>query len=102
MKFKVGYSKLQLESAVDFISGNNIWFKNKKDVIRKAILNCMKDLAADPSLVFEGTMGFTIIADTSYEGIDNDESSIHFDISVNPSLGKDLDEDDYIESYINE
>lgn len=99
MEVKIIYSKEQLESAVDFISENNNYFLGQKEYIRDSILKNMKRIAADPEQFITGTMGYVLWGDREFEGMDCDENTIHFDITVKPNLGVDEDET-YIEEVL--
>lgn len=101
MEVRITYSKEQLEAAVDFISDNNIYFLGKKEEIRQSILDMMRKIAKDPDDFINGTMGFVLWGEREFEGMNSDENTIHFDITVNPNLGSDEDET-YIEEVLNE
>lgn len=99
MEVKLSYSKGQLEAAVDFISENNKYFLGKKQEIRDSILKSMRRIAQDPEQFINGTMGYVVWGDREFEGMNCDENTIHFDITVKPDLGSD-EEDEYIEEVI--
>jgi hypothetical protein len=87
MKVNITYSKIQLERAVQFISLHNKSFFGQTKQIKKIILKEIDKLVADIDVVFAGTMGFIIIADRSFEDLDNDENNCRIEIFVDPALG---------------
>lgn len=100
MEVKITYSKPQLEAAVKFIARNNSHFQGQTDYIRNSILEHMRKLALQPDEWLSGTMGYVLWGDREDEGIDSDENSIRFEISVDPSLGYDIDSEDYAEENV--
>lgn len=100
MEVKISYSQPQLEAAVRFIARNNEHFRGQKDYIREEILKHMRRIAADPEQWWGGTMGYTLIGDRIDESIDFDQNEITFEILVDPNLGADIDEDDYVQEVI--
>jgi len=97
MEIRISYSQLQLDSAVEFISNNNQSFLGKDEEIRNTIQEAMVSLARDPEAMHLGTMGFTLIADREFEGIDSDENVCRVEILVDPSIHliDELDENDF-------
>jgi len=100
MEVKLTYSSQQLEDAVKFISRNNTHFLGQSDYIRDEILKHMREIARDPEAWSGGTMGYMLIGDRTDEGMDSDENTIHFDITVDPALGRDHEDTDYIEEIV--
>ena len=100
MEVKITYSKPQLEAAVKFIARNNPHFQGQKDYIRDQILEHMRRIALQPGEWLAGTMGYVLWGDREDEGLDSDENSIRFEISVDPSLGYDIDSEDYQEEMV--
>src|SRR5258708_5192934 len=100
MDVKLIYSKPQLEAAVNFIAKHNQHFLGQKDYIRSSILEDMRRVASDPEQWMSGTMGYLLMGDRTDEGIDSDDNSIHFDISVDPALGYDTQSEDYVEEIV--
>lgn len=98
MEVRITYSKEQLDAAVEFISTHNSYFLGKKDYIRESILKSMRRIAKDPEQWINGTMGYVLWGEREFEGMNNDENTVHFDISVNPAL--DCEEDTYIEETV--
>jgi hypothetical protein len=86
MEIRISYSQLQLDSAVEFISNNNQSFLGKEEEIRNTIQETMVNMARDPEAMNLGTMGFTLIADREFEGIDSDENVCRIEILVDPSM----------------
>lgn len=101
MQVTIMYSIPQLEAAIKFISKHNEYFKGQNDRIRESIIGTMKQIALDPEQIYGGTMGYTIIADKEFEGIDIERNFCFMEILVSPALGQDYSEDDYIEEEIN-
>jgi hypothetical protein len=97
MEVKITYSKTQLELAVKHIARNNNHFQGKKDYIRDSILDHMERIACNPDSWMGSSMGYYLIGDREDEGIDCDENRIHFELWIDPSLGYDIDIDDYAE-----
>jgi len=97
MEIRISYSQLQLNNAVEFISNNNQSFLGKDEEIRNTIHETMISLAQDAEVMHLGTMGFTLIADREFEGIDSDENVCRIEILVDPSLHliDELDENDF-------
>jgi hypothetical protein len=100
MEVKISYCKTQLEAAVKFIARNNEHFLGQKDFIRDEILKHMKKIAADPEQWWGGTMGYTLIGDRIDESIDFDQNEITFEILVDPNLGADVEENDWVNEVI--
>lgn len=98
MEVRIIYSKEQLEAAVDFISIHNAYFRGKNDYIRDCIIKTMRRIAKNPEEWINGTMGFVLWGDREFEGMNSDENTVHFEISVNPAL--DCAEDTYVEETI--
>lgn len=96
MEIRISYSQIQLDSAVEFISNNNQSFLGKNEDIRNTIQETMISLARDPEAIHLGTMGFTLVADREFEGIDSDENVCRIEILVDPSLSL-IDEIDEID-----
>jgi hypothetical protein len=86
MEVRVIYSKKQLEAAVKFIAKYNENFLGQTEYIRKHIVEHMRLVALEPAQWLAGTMGYVLWGDREDEGIDSDENSIRFDISVDPAL----------------
>lgn len=101
MEVKYSYSKTQLEETVKYISRKNEHFQGQKDYIRNEIMRTMDELAKNSESLFAGTMGFIVIADREFEGIDGDSNTVLFEFVVNPALCMDIDAEDYIEEIIN-
>lgn len=102
MDVKVVYSQLQLEYAVGFLSVNNSSFLGQENEIRQTILNEINHLVGDPNIPFVSVMGFTLISDWTFAGIDFDENICHIEILVDPSINDDDagDEEDLIETNV--
>lgn len=88
MEVQINYSQTELDKAVEFISKHNPTFYGQDDTIRATILDCMKEVALNPKSWIMGTMGFMLIGDREDEGIDSDNNIIHYEILVNPAMGK--------------
>ncbi len=101
MEVKYSYSLAQLESAVKFISKNNKSFVRKNSYIRSYILEMMNRLIPDYGTTYLSTMGFTLLAERDVENIDNNYYSCHINILVDPSLGKDMEDDDLVDESMN-
>lgn len=101
MQVFIMYSRPQLETAIKFISKNNETFRGQVDYIRASIMQTMKELALNPDQTSGGTMGYTIIADKEFEGIDTERNFCFMEILVDPALNHFNDEDDYVEEEIN-
>lgn len=103
MEIRISYSQMQLDSAVQFISDNNQAFLGKDEEILSAIKEGMISLAKDVNSQFYGTMGFNLIADRDFEGLDSDENVCRVEICVDPSIHliNELDEDDFQDQIIN-
>lgn len=90
MKVSVRYNQSQLDAAVTFVSKYNEFYKGMDNHIRDTILKMIADMAADPDVLENGTMGFIVLVDHRvFEGIESDTNYIHFDILVDPNLGND-------------
>lgn len=89
----ISYCEEDLNSAVDFISENNPFFKGEKNFIKNRIIDSMKNMAKDPDEAYTGTMGFLLICERQMEDMDNDQTICHFDIFVDPNVAYDLEED---------
>jgi hypothetical protein len=90
MKVHINYNVSQLEAAVDFVAKHNRSFAGMHTWIRDAILKMMRDMAADPEIIENGTMGFIIMTDIRVsEGIDSDTNYVSFEVLVDPNLGSD-------------
>jgi hypothetical protein len=96
MEINLIYSKIQLEDAVNFISKNNPNFLGEKEYIRNKIISSMESLAKEENVSYVASMGFLLISDFNYESMDNDENSCRIEIFVDPSLGYDFLESDYV------
>lgn len=101
MEVKVTYSKQQLDEAVDFIATHNPSFLGQHSFIRDEILDHMRKMARDPEGWLGATMGYTLWGDRTFEGVDSDENTIHFEITVDPAVGRDYEEDDIAEEIVN-
>lgn len=88
MKIKIYYDEYQMHDAVEFIAKKNTFFIGQHERIREAIMDAMIDMAKDSKITQTATMGFLITVDhEEKEGFNYDESSITFNIYVDPSLG---------------
>ena len=101
MEVKYSYSLTQLESAVKFIARNNKSFARQNSYIKNHIISMMNKIIPDYGTTYLSTMGFTLLAEREVENIDNNYYSCHINILVDPSLGKDIDDDDLIDDTIN-
>jgi len=101
MEVKLSYSKAQLEFAVKFIARNNEHFLGQTDYIRETIVEHMKRIALDPEGFMSGTMGYMLISDKEMEGFNCDQNTCMIDIYVDPSLGTDHEETEYVEEVLN-
>lgn len=101
IQVRMSYVVQQLEAAVDFIATHNPNFLGQHDYIRNSILEHMRGIASQPDEWLSGTMGYVLWGDREDEGVDSDVNSIRFEISVDPALGRDYDEDTYSEEIIN-
>jgi hypothetical protein len=97
MEIKYSYSSKQLELAVKFIAKHNKAFLKQKKYIREQIIQIMNKLVPDFGTYYISTMGFTLLADRELENIDNNYYACNVQILIDPSLGVDLDDDDFIE-----
>lgn len=102
MEIRISYSRAQLDGAVEFISANNQSFLGKDEEILQTIKEFMVKLAKDTDTMFVGVMGFSLIADREFEGIDADENVCRIEICVDPSLHlmNELDENDFQDEII--
>lgn len=90
MKITISYNKCQLEAAVNFVAKNNSHFFDMYDYIRDSIQKMMVEMAQDPSILENGTMGYIIVVeDRRVEDMEHEENSVHFEILVDPNLGSD-------------
>lgn len=90
MRVKIHYSKRQLEEAVNYVAKHNTSFLDQYEKIKNVILTYMREMALEAryrNTRYVGTMGFLILADREYEGLDSDENSINFEILVDPAVG---------------
>jgi len=103
MDIRISYSQSQLDNAVDFISRNHPSFTDKDEEILDTIKEYMIKLAQDPECTHLSTMGFTLIPDREFEGMDSDENVCRVEISVDPALHliNQLDEEDFQDEVIN-
>ena len=101
MEISLVYSKAEMDAAVIFIATKNPSFLGMHNYIRGQILRSMREIAIDPERWMGDTMGYTLFADKEYEGMNSDSSSVRFEISVDPALGRDHNADTYIEEIIN-
>lgn len=90
MEIKVVYSKIQLESTVDFIATHNPSFLGQHDVIRKSIMSTIQSIISKyPDIIWSGTMGYYVwISMEELEGIDSDENILRVEFMVEPAVGK--------------
>jgi len=91
MELIVSYSEQQLEATVAYISTHNPFFQGREADIRNSIKDSIQRLAKDPETWMVGTMGYTLMGDWEFEGIDNDVNYLHIDISVDLLVGQDKD-----------
>lgn len=88
MKLKIYYDEYQMHDAVKFLAEKNTFFKGRHDHIRTRIIETMVEIAKNKKTQSIYTMGFLVkVASSTKEGFEHDESSITFDIYVDPSVG---------------
>ena len=95
----ISYSKQELDCAAKFILKNNS-FSEKLGLnlkkIKQHIIDTMYSVAASNDIDYSGTLGYTVIADRSHEGFENDTDRIYFNILVDPSLGMSYNNSDFV------
>ncbi len=101
MEVKLSYSKEQLDMAVKYIARSNEHFLGQTDYIRDEIIKHMKRIALDKEAFMSGTMGYMLISDKEFEGLDCDQTTCYIDIWVDPSLGNIRSEVEYEEEVLN-
>jgi len=102
MEVKIMYSKRQLNAAARYISDNNYTFQGQIKVIKNSILDTIKRMALEPDSMHSGTMGYTVIVDRTFEGVDSDCNTAFFEILVDPNLAGPISESDYVEEIISD
>lgn len=86
MQVKLIYSPRQLEKAISFLSTNHYADYGPK-YIRESIWSNIVDMVKQfPHLQRVSTMGYTLIADSTEESLDEDENEIFIEISVDPAI----------------
>jgi len=102
MEVKIMYSKRQLNAAACYISDNNYTFQGQIKVIKNSIISTIKRMALEPDTMYDGTMGYTVIADRTFEGVDSDHNTAFFEILVDPNLSGTISETDYVEEIMSD
>lgn len=98
MKVKVAYSKEEFEKTITYIAKNNKFFLGNHAEIRRSLLRSIASMIKN-NIRFTATMGYYIrTVDIRHEGIDNDENYHHIQFLVDPSLGSNRDETEYVET----
>lgn len=85
MRVKVRYCQAQYDQTVDFIAKNNVHFLGQHDTIRAALNSEIANLACSDTTnlnSWSSTMGFFVLSDRSFEGIDEDEDTAYFEFYV--------------------
>jgi hypothetical protein len=99
MEIEINYSKAELEAAVKFLSKHNTSFLGKDEEIRQTILDYINKLSTDVDRWMIGTMGFVILAEREFEGINSDKNTIYYEILINPAVSK---EREYVTYLVND
>ena len=94
---EISYNQIELNAAVDFIARNNHSYIGRHDYIRTCIINMMHDCAFKADVMWTGILGFIIIVDRKFEGLDWDINTVRYKIYVDPALGC---EDHYDDEYV--
>lgn len=102
MKIKVSLQPLQLQLAVKYIVENNahvvkdnLTYDQKFSMIESSIRSSIQYLC-DSHIEYIGTYGYTILGDWQDEDMDCDETLVHVEIMVSPSLKESTNGDEYI------
>ena len=98
MKVRVVYNKDAFNATVEFIAKNNPYFIGKHDEIRKSLLNTIARII-ETDIKYSGTMGYQVsVISARNEGIDEDENYRHLEFQVDPNLGSNREESEYVET----